>query len=231
MRKGKEMETNFVTIAGRLIGDITFSHECNGESFYRANIETLRLSGVADIIPVIIPGVFVGNPECWKEKPVRIRGRFQSLNKDVNGKRRMLLYVFVREIEKNEKADNEDEISLEGYICKQPNFRTTPRGRQVTDLLVAVNRPYQKSDYIPCVTWGRLAQYSGDMVVGEHVKIEGRIQSRTYHKKISEDQYETRTAYEVSANYIAILEDKYDQDGTSICDSDENEDSTTENET
>ena len=205
----KAIENNKVSVIGEIISGFTFSHEVFGEGFYLVNVAVSRLSEQADIIPLMISERLLDVKEDYIGCTVEAIGQFRSYNRHEGVKNRLVLSVFVREVEFiDEELDGAktNHILLEGYICKKPVYRKTPLGREIADLLLAVNRPYGKSDYIPCICWGRNARYASGFEVGEHVQILGRIQSRDYVKKISETETQTRTAYEVSVSKLECME-------------------------
>lgn len=201
-------KNNQVYISGELLGERKFSHESYGEKFYENQIRIERLSGAADTLPVIISERIM--PKDWAAgKTVHILGQFRSHNEIVDGKSRLMLYVFACEL-LNAPADrNTNRIILGGYVCKKPSYRTTPFNREIADLLVAVNRAYNKSDYIPTIAWGRNARFVKGLEPGERVVLEGRIQSREYIKKTATGD-ETRIAYEVSISKICTSNDEND---------------------
>lgn len=206
-------ENNRVTISGEIVSDFEFSHEIYGEGFYIAHLSSKRTSGTADIIPIMVSDRLVDVKADWKGRIARIEGQFRSCNKRDGNRNRLILSVFAREFEEIEElpfSDDCNSIFLDGHICKEPKYREIPLGREIADILVAVNRPYGKSDYIPCICWGRNARFAGELGVGAHIQIEGRIQSREYLKKISDTETETRTAYEVSVRKINVVEETED---------------------
>lgn len=206
----KVIENNQVTIMGTIVSGYQFSHEIFGENFYMVDVEVPRLSDSADIIPIMISERIVDVEVDAVGANVIINGQFRSYNRHESKKNRLLLSVFARDIEfVDEVLENEktNQIYLDGYICKPPVYRKTPLGREITDLLLASNRPYGKSDYIPCICWGRNARYASSFEVGMRCVIWGRIQSREYMKKISEDELEKRIAYEVSVSKLELFEE------------------------
>lgn len=208
----KIIENNRVIIIGEIVSEFAFSHEVFGEKFYTAYLSTERTSGAADIIPFMVSDRLVGVSANWVGQSVEVIGQLRTYNKHEGEKSRLLLSVFAREFEVweddgEDRPHDENTIFLDGYICKAPNYRETPLGREIADLLVAVNRPYGKSDYIPCICWGRNARFAGKLEVGTRIAIEGRIQSREYQKNISDTETETRTAYEVSVSKINAIEE------------------------
>ena len=198
----KMFENNQSVLAGEIVSGFTFSHEVCGEKFYNFQLSSERLSNVPDVINVIISERLIDVNDKWKGQFVKVTGQFRSFNLHEENKNRLILYVFAREIDFAEEFDNK--LVLDGYLCKQPVYRKTPLGREIADLLVAVNRSYGKSDYIPCICWGRNAKFAANLEVGTHVKINGRIQSRNYLKRISENETEEHTAYEVSISKIEL---------------------------
>ena len=201
-------ENNKVTIAGTIVTNPDFSHEVYGEKFYIFKLEVKRLSENADIIPITISEKFFPIIEIESGKNVLINGQFRSYNNFSSVGNKLLLTVFVRDIEEINDINEytaPNNIFLNGYVCKAPVYRTTPFGREIADILLAVNRAYNKSDYIPCIAWGRNAKYAESLSVGDNISVWGRIQSREYQKKLSEDEIENKTAYEVSVSKIELL--------------------------
>lgn len=203
-------ENNKVKISGMVCSGFTFSHDVFGEGFYTMTIEVKRKSEAVDIIPVMVSDRLVDVEKDYSGMYVEVSGQFRSYNRQEGEKRCLVLSVFAREIEFKEECGEFDinDISLTGYICKQPVYRETPLGREITDVVLAVNRPYGKSDYIPCIVWGRNAHFAEALPVGTCVEVFGRIQSREYRKKISGNEFETRTAYEVSVSRIERMEEE-----------------------
>ena len=205
-------KNNKTYIAGEIVSDATFSHEVYGEGFYEFFVKVLRLSGQADILPITISERLIQDGMLAKGKTIRAVGQFRSYNKLENGKSRLMLTVFVRELLEETPDKNPNSILLSGYICKPPVYRTTPFNREIADILVAVNRAYNKSDYIPCIAWGRNARFVKNLNVGDRIAISGRIQSREYQKKISDTESRTMTAYEVSVSKLAAYDSAEDFD-------------------
>lgn len=209
----KTMDTNMVKVIGKVVSPIDFSHEMYGEGFYNFELEVPRLSESVDVLPITISERLIVDIELVKGSYVEIQGQLRSYNRYVNNSSRLVLTVFARDIQKLEEEDNVKEllktpnkIYLDGYICKPPIYRTTPFGREIADLLIAVNRPYNKSDYIPSIAWGRNARFCEKLLVGDHIKLWGRIQSREYQKKYGEEEVETKIAYEVSISKLEYIE-------------------------
>ncbi|MCI8709837.1 MAG: single-stranded DNA-binding protein [Dorea sp.] len=206
----KIIENNQVTIMGEIVSEFTFSHEVFGEGFYMVDVSVRRLSNSVDTIPVMISERLIDVNEDYTGEFLMVSGQFRSYNRHDEQKNRLVLSVFAREvsfIEEELDGAKTNSILLDGYICKLPIYRKTPLGREIADLLLAVNRPYGKSDYIPCICWGRNARFASAFEVGEHVQILGRIQSREYVKKLSETETEKRTAYEVSVSKLECMEE------------------------
>ena len=207
----EHIENNKVTLGGKVVGEFTYSHEMHGEKFYLFNILLRRLSGTYDVIPVMVSDRLMDVEKDYTDCNILVSGQFRSYNKHDSDKNRLLLSVFAREISFNEEIIEElnlNDISLDGYICKAPIYRETPLNREITDVMLAVNRPYGKSDYIPCICWGRNARFAGNLDVGTHIKISGRIQSREYQKKLDDGDIETRTTYEVSVSKFDLVEEE-----------------------
>ena len=207
----KIIENNQVTISGEIASGFNFSHEIFGEKFYIVNLKIQRASGTDDIVPVTVSDRLIDVSDDYTGLFVSVTGQFRSYNKKDGERRKLLLSVFAREFEfagDDEQFSYCNEIFIDGFICKDPVFRETPNGREIADLLIAVNRPYGKSDYIPCICWGRNAHYAGKLKTGQRCCITGRIQSRQYLKRIDDNNSEERTAYEVSALRLEVLKDE-----------------------
>lgn len=193
---------------GKIISDFSFSHEVFGEGFYMVDISVQRLSDSCDVIPVMISERLIDVTKDYRDSYIQIFGQFRSYNRHEEKRNRLVLSVFAREVsfakDDNDKVKS-NQIFLDGYICKAPVYRRTPLGREIADMLLAVNRPYGKSDYIPCICWGRNARFASGFEVGGHVQIWGRIQSREYVKKLNEESAQKRTAYEVSVSKMEYL--------------------------
>lgn len=205
----KMIENNKVSVIGEIVSGFTFSHEVFGEGFYVVDVAVSRLSDQADIIPLMISERLININENYVGCTIDALGQFRSYNRHEGPKNRLVLSIFVREItfiEAFTDYTKTNQIFLDGYICKAPIYRKTPLGREIADLLLAVNRPYGKSDYIPCIAWGRNARYAGSFEVGARVRMWGRVQSREYTKKISDLECEKRIAYEVSVSKMESVE-------------------------
>ena len=209
MKEVQPMENNKVALIGQIVSEFHFSHEVYGEGFYAAKLSVKRLSGAIDTIPIMISERLIEVSGDYREQYVYVTGQFRSFNCPKEQKRHLELFVFVRALEFSEGADEnyfENQIFLDGHICKKALYRKTSQGREIADVMVAVNRPYGKADYIPCIVWGRNAQYVASCEVGTHVQLWGRVQSRVYTKKKNETKKEQHVAYEVSINKIGLPE-------------------------
>lgn len=207
------MENNKVIVAGKVHSPLTFSHEVYGEGFYTFNLAIPRLSNYIDVLPVTISERLIGGWDIVEGTEVVIEGQLRSYNKLIDGKNRLVLTVFARDIHlKEEKVKNPNLIFLNGFICKKPIYRTTPLNREIADILLAVNRAYNKSDYIPAIAWGRNARYCEKLKVGDNIKIWGRIQSRPYQKKLPSGEVLEKVAYEVSISKLEVVKDEGEKD-------------------
>ena len=216
------LENNYLTLVGKVTGEKRFSHEIYGERFFIFDLSIPRLSGNADIIPITVSERLLEEDTLSEGKRLLIKGQFRSYNSYENERNRLILTVFAKDLQELEAEEQDEgneivrkdtitnEVVLVGYICKKPIYRQTPFGREIADILLAVNRAYNKSDYIPCIAWGRNARFCQNLEVGAQVKIVGRVQSRTYEKKFEDGTCETRIAYEVSVGSLEVMEEKED---------------------
>lgn len=196
-------DTNVVSLRGRIGKELELSHEIFGEKFYNTTIKINRLSDSYDVLPITVSERLLQDINLEDEQLFNITGQLRSYNKNIENKNRLVLTVFVREIKEIEDdAKDPNSIFLDGYICKEPVYRKTPLGREITDLLVAINRPYNKSDYIPSIVWGRNAKFAKGLKVGDRVQMWGRVQSRAYEKKTDDGSVIKKVAYEVSISKI-----------------------------
>jgi hypothetical protein len=199
-------DTNVVSLRGELNGELQFSHEIFGEKFYTTQIKIDRLSESCDTLPITISERLIGEVNVEDAKVVDITGQLRSYNKNIDGRNKLVLTIFARELVcANEESKDPNNIFLDGYICKDPIYRKTPLGREITDLLVAINRPYNKSDYIPSIVWGRNAKFAKSLKIGDRIQMWGRVQSRGYEKKLENGEVEKKVAYEVSISKIKKL--------------------------
>ena len=212
-------ENNQLVLVGKVTSDKTFSHEIYGEKFYIFDLSVPRLSGNADIIPITISERLLLEEDLEIGKNIIIEGQFRSYNSYENERNKLVLTVFAKEIKfaeeqeefKPTKENVSNEVTLIGYICKKPIYRKTPFGREIADILLAVNRSYNKSDYIPCIAWGRNAKFCETVPVGAEIRVIGRVQSREYEKKYEDGTVEKRVAYEVSASSLEIIDKNSDE--------------------
>lgn len=202
-----DISNNQAQVTGVITDEFTFNHEIYAEKFYTFTLSIPRLSGTDDSVHVMVSERLLSGEDFKVGDCVDIEGQFRSYNSyEDNGDNRLVLTVFAKDIKRNndEKSHNPNVLYLNGYICKPPIYRTTPFGREITDLLIAVNRSYNKSDYIPVIAWGRNARYAKTLEVGDNVRVWGRIQSRNYQKRINDEEVITKTAYEVSVNRMEL---------------------------
>lgn len=210
------LENNHLVLVGKVTSDKTYSHEIYGEKFYIFDLEVPRLSSAVDIIPITVSERLLTNLDLEIGKKLTVEGQFRSYNSYQNERNKLILTVFAKDIIetveeiKEESEERKDvvtnQVILSGYVCKKPIYRQTPFDREISDLLLAVNRAYNKSDYIPCIAWGRNARFCQNMEVGTEVKIVGRVQSRKYEKKFEDGTSEIRVAYEVSISSMEIVD-------------------------
>lgn len=202
------LDNNSVSVTGKVASSPEFSHEVYGEGFYIVYLQVPRLSEAFDNIPVMFSERLISPDSITDDLYLSVEGQFRSYNNFNSGSgHKLMLTVFAREIEMSEEVANKNpnQICLNGYVCRKPMYRTTPFGREIADILLAVNRAYNKSDYIPCIAWGRNARFAGSFEIGDNIRVWGRIQSRVYQKKISEDEVEERVAYEVSVSKMEVI--------------------------
>ncbi|MDI3529987.1 MAG: hypothetical protein PWQ23_1806 [Thermoanaerobacter sp.] len=207
---GNFLENNVVVVVGKIFTDLEYSHELYGEEFFNFILEVPRLSETKDYLPVTISNRLFEGMNLQVGTRVKMEGQLRSYNRKSpeEGKNKLILTIFTRDIRvlsEDEVVKNPNEIFLDGFICKKPVYRTTPFGREITDLLIAVNRPYNKSDYIPVIAWGRNARFSEKLEIGDRIRLWGRVQSREYQKKLG-DEVVTKVAYEVSITRMEVVE-------------------------
>ena len=210
-------ENNHLVLVGKVVSEKNYSHEIYGEKFYVFNLEVVRLSSTVDIIPITVSERLLTTIDLEIGK--KVRGQFRSYNNYENERNRLILTVFAKEVIEQEESEEDkeevtNEVTLVGYVCKKPIYRQTPFGREIADILLAVNRAYNKSDYIPSIAWGRNARFCQNMEVGTEVKITGRVQSRNYEKKYEDGTVETRVAYEVSIASMEIASEEENEEQT-----------------
>lgn len=207
-------ENNHIVLVGKVTSEKKFSHEIYGEKFYVFNLNVPRLSGNDDVIPVTVSERLIPNNDLALNSKVTLEGQFRSYNNYTDGRNKLVLTVFAKDLKFLEDQETEieakkdftsNEVTLIGYICKKPIYRQTPFGREIADILLAVNRAYSKSDYIPCIAWGRTARFCENMEVGTEIKLIGRVQSRKYEKKYEDGSIEEKIAYEVSVSSLEVI--------------------------
>ena len=218
MERDMRETNNSAYISGVIAEEFCYSHDVYGEKFYTSIVDVERKSGVIDKVPIMVSerladvgSLLIGDGDVtdkWVGERVYIYGQFRSFNKHDGNRNHLILHLFAREFFCIDDIGHDDNsIELDGFICKEPIYRKTPYGREICDILLAVNRPYGKSDYIPCICWGRNAKFAGTLEVGIRLQVQGRIQSREYFKEISEGYSERRTAYEVSLSRLGVIYD------------------------
>jgi single-stranded DNA-binding protein len=193
------MLNNKIYLEGTVASGLDFSHEMYGEKFLTFSLEVMRLSDSKDMLNITISERLLTSFDLSIGNDIIVEGQLRSYNKFVDGANKLILTVFARDIRPcDERSKNPNEIFLDGYICKEPVYRTTPFGREIADVLLAVNRAYNKSDYIPTIAWGRNSRFCQTLSVGDNIRIWGRLQSREYQKKVSDEEVIRKVAYEVS---------------------------------
>lgn len=205
----EQLNNNIVSLSGEIVNDPKYSHEMFNEGFYEFNLKVMRLSDAFDIIPVTVSERLLQEYDLKKGKMMSGKGQFRSFNKMEDEKSRLMLTMFIREIEPYDPNKNPNQIDIVGYVCKDPVFRTTPFKREICDVLLAVNRNYNKSDYLPCIAWGRNARFVKNLNVRDKIVASGRIQSREYEKKLENGEVQKRTAYEVSLAKVSTVSYEY----------------------
>lgn len=198
------LNNNTVELSGEVLDDPKYSHEIYNETFYEFNLKVMRLSDTYDIVPVTVSEKLLFDNDIRQGKKISTVGQFRSFNKLEDGKSKLMLTMFVRELKPFDANLNPNKIEIIGYICKEPVYRTTPFNREICDVLLAVNRNYNKSDYLPCIAWGRNARFVRNLQIGDKVSVSGRIQSREYQKKQEDGNIENHTAYEVSLSQVTL---------------------------
>lgn len=205
-------QNNIIELSGQIASEFTYSHQVYGEAFYSFMLCSKRLSDTYDTLPVTISERLLIDVEAKSGQFVSVTGQLRSYNSYSEGKTHLILTVFAKDIKIiNEPANDINNIRLDGFICKPPVYRTTPFNREISDILLAVNRAYKKSDYIPIICWGRNAKYASTLEVGSNISVTGRMQSRIYHKKLSETETIEKTAYEVSVSKIELITNDIDK--------------------
>lgn len=199
--RGDTMENpnNRMTACGRLERAPELSHEVMNEPFYTGTLLVKRLSGAVDRLPVTLPGKLIAESGVPLDSLLLMTGQVRSYNKVIEGAGRLMITLFAQSVTPTNDNETLNRVELCGALCKPPVYRSTPFGREICDMMLAVNRAFGKSDYIPCIAWGRNAQYASRFHVGDHLRIGGRLQSREYQKLMDNGEYIVRNAFEVSA--------------------------------
>lgn len=195
---------NYLRLSGIINQSPTYGHEVFGEKFYYATLSVPRLSGAEDLLPITLSERLMEGIPLDIGMPLTLEGQLRSYNKVIEGAGRLLITAFAQRILPPDGEENPNQVQLQGALCKPPSYRTTPFGREIADLMLAVNRAYGKSDYIPCIAWGRTARFASGLNVGDHVQLQGRFQSRVYQKQLPDGTVQERTAYEVSVSRLTL---------------------------
>ena len=197
---------NTLHLSGRVIGEPVVGHEAFGEKFYYLTLGVPRLSGAMDHLPITLSERLLDGAALADGDSLAIEGQVRSYNKIIEGAGRLLITAFAQKIVEENEHENPNQITLTGTLCKAPAYRTTPFGREIADMMLAVNRAYGKSDYIPCITWGRSARFASKLSVGDKISLSGRLQSRGYQKQMPDGTVVDKTAYEVSVGHLELLD-------------------------
>jgi len=196
---------NDLHLTGKLVTLPQVGHEAFGEVFYYLTLGVPRLSGAEDLLPVTISERLLEGMDLAIGNVLSIDGQVRSYNKVIDGVGRLLITAFAQRLNEVDPYRNPNLLQLTGTLCKPPAYRTTPFGREIADLMVAVNRAYGKSDYIPCITWGRSARFSSRLHIGDRISLNGRLQSRAYQKQLPDGTCVEKVAYEVSVSQIELV--------------------------
>lgn len=197
---------NYLHLSGILTEAPSYGHEVFGEKFYYATLSVPRLSGAEDLLPITLSERLMEGVNLEVGAPLCLEGQLRSYNKVVEGAGRLLITGFAQRLLDPDTEENPNQVHLTGALCKLPSYRTTPFGREIADLMLAVNRAYGKSDYIPCITWGRTARFASHLKVGDKVTLLGRFQSRAYQKQLADGTVIGKTAYEVSVSRLTMAD-------------------------
>ena len=199
---------NLIHLQGRVCQPLQFGHELFGEQFYVTTLSVPRLSGAEDVLPITLSERLLIDEPAQVGTLLTMEGQLRSYNKVIEGAGRLLITAFAQKLVSEANDENPNQVQMIGALCKPPSYRTTPFGREIADLMLAVNRSYGKSDYIPCITWGRTARYAANLKVGDKVRLVGRFQSRNYQKQLPDGTTLSKVAYEVSVSRLASLKDE-----------------------
>ena len=203
---------NALHLCGTIVGTPEVGHEAFGEKFYYLTLGVPRLSGAQDHLPVTLSERLLDGAMLKEGEQLAIEGQVRSYNKIIDGSGRLLITAFAQRSVEVDEHENPNQIQLTGTLCKAPAYRTTPFGREIADMMLAVNRAYGKSDYIPCITWGRSARFAAKLSVGDRIMLTGRLQSRAYQKQMPDGSVVEKTAYEVSVGHLEMLSDEQEQE-------------------
>ena len=198
---------NSIHLRGHVCQPLQFGHELFGEQFFVTTLRVPRLSGAEDFLPITLSERLLIDEPIAAGSILCLDGQLRSYNKVVEGSGRLLITAFAQRLLPEEDEENPNRVQLTGALCKAPSYRTTPFGREIADLMLAVNRSYGKSDYIPCITWGRTARYAANLKIGDKVQLVGRFQSRNYQKQLPDGTILNKVAYEVSVSRLSAMKE------------------------
>jgi len=197
---------NIIHLKGQICQNLQFGHELFGEQFYVTTLRVPRLSGAEDFLPITLSERLLMDAPITNGSNLCLEGQLRSYNKVIEGSGRLLITAFAQKLlDCEQDEENPNRVQLTGALCKPPSYRTTPFGREIADLMLAVNRSYGKSDYIPCITWGRTARYAANLKIGDKVQLVGRFQSRAYQKQLADGTTLNKVAYEVSVSRLSAI--------------------------
>ena len=202
----REQKNNYAALSGEVIQEPIYSHSAGGEDYFTFPLRCLRLSGAEDLLNLVLSRTQLEQLDGRPGDRVGVVGQVRSYNKIIEGAGRLLITAFAQKIVENDEHENPNQIQLTGTLCKAPAYRTTPFGREIADMMLAVNRAYGKSDYIPCITWGRSARFAAKLNVGDKIMLTGRLQSRAYQKQMPDGNVIEKTAYEVSVGHLELID-------------------------
>ncbi len=198
-----EQITNQVILRGTLASAPRFSHENHGKRFFRFYLDVPRLSSAVDTLPIVAPEALLESTLLEEGALLCVTGQVRSHNLRSDGKRHLLIFVFASSLALQD-GEPANQVTLEGFLCREPTYRRTPLGREICDVMLAVPRAFQRADYLPCILWGRTAQEISRCHTRDSLRITGRLQSRVY-TKVTEEGSQQKTAYEISALTAQIL--------------------------
>lgn len=197
------LDENRAVLTGTVLAGPEFSHKTYGESFYIITLGVTRKSGYEDCVPLMMSEKLMCGCDITAGEMITVEGQIRTYNRQYDGRNHLMIVIFAKSWEYvNADSEMENNVLLEGFVCKETVRRTSPLGRELCDIMLAVNRMYNKSDYIPCIAWGRNAIFAGELNVGDKIYIEGRLQSRKYRKYDENGMPMEKTAYEVSVVHM-----------------------------